>query len=263
VEVFEVATGPAEVAFEYDVVGHGDPVVMVHARPFASWYGPLVAHLPVWSVLRYRRTVRTGGGDFGIGDDAAAVAGLLRHVGMSGPHVVGHSYGGLVALSLATRDESTVRSLALIEPASLGFLPPDEAEAAVAPLITTYRDEGPEAAMDRFLALVGGHDYRTVLERAVPGAFDDAVATAVQFLEVELPAVVRWTCDTHAVEALARPVLNMLGNESAARFAQGADLIQRWVPRAVRATIPRTNHLLIADRPEAVAEHLDRFWRQC
>ena len=248
--------------FEYDVVGRGDPVVMVHARPFASWYGPLVGHLSDWSVLRYRRTVRTADGDFGIGDDAEAVAGLLRHAGMSRPHVVGHSYGALVALALATRDESTIGSLALIEPASLGFLPPGDAEAAVAPLIASYRGEGPEAAMDRFLTLVCGDDYRTVLERAVPGAFDDAVATAVQFFEVEVPAVVRWTCDSAAVEALSRPVLNVLGSESAARFAQGADLISRWLPHAVRATVPQANHLLIADRPHAVAEHLDRFWRQ-
>jgi pimeloyl-ACP methyl ester carboxylesterase len=262
VEVLEVATGTADVVLEYDVVGSGDPVVMVHARPFASWYGPLVSHLPDWSVLRYRRIVRTAGGDFGIGDDAEAVAGLLHHVGILRPHVVGHSYGGIVALALATRDESTVGSLALLEPASLGFLPPGDAEAAVAPLIATYRAEGPEAAMDRFLALVCGDDYRTVLERAVPGAFDDAVATAVQFFEVELPAVVRWTCDSPAVEALSQPVLNMLGSESAVRFGQGTDLIQQWLPHAVRATIPQTNHLLIADRPQAVAEHLDTFWRQ-
>jgi len=55
---------------------------------------------------------------------------------------------------------------------------------------------------------------------------------------------------------------NMLGSESAVRFGQGADLIQQWLPHAVRATIPQTNHLLIADRPQAVAEHLDTFWRQ-
>ena len=29
---------------DYEIVGAGPPVVFVHARPFAGWYGPLLAH---------------------------------------------------------------------------------------------------------------------------------------------------------------------------------------------------------------------------
>jgi pimeloyl-ACP methyl ester carboxylesterase len=262
VEVFEVATGTADVVFEYDLVGSGRPVVLLHARPFVTWYGPLVDHLSGWSVLGYRRTVVSGGADFGIGDDAEAVAALVRHVGLSWPHVVGHSYGGLVALALAMRGDPAVGSLALLEPAASGFLDPAEAEAAMAPLMMMYRAEGPETAMEQFLALVGGADYHAVLKSATPDAFDDAMATAVQFFEVELPAVVRWSCGAADVEVISRPVLNVVGSESSARFADGAELIQRWLPHAVRETVAGANHLLIADRPQAVAERLNTFWRQ-
>jgi pimeloyl-ACP methyl ester carboxylesterase len=262
VDVFECSTNSADVVFEYEFAGSGDPVVTLHARPFVTWYGPLVGQLTGWTVLRYRRVVNPRDGDFGIDDDAAAVAALLRHVGFARPHIVGHSYGGLVALALAMRGEPAVASLALLEPASSGFLAPEAAAAAMAPLLTMYRDEGAEAAMDQFLRLVCGADYRAVLERAVPGAFDDAAATAVQFFEVELPAVAQWSCVATDVEVVTQPVLNLLGNSSSPRFVESADLIQRWLPHAVRETISGGNHLLIADRPQAVAERLEAFWRE-
>jgi pimeloyl-ACP methyl ester carboxylesterase len=234
---------------------------MLHARPFTSWYGPLVDRLPGWTVLRYRRTVHPAAPDFGIDDDADAVAGLLRHVGLAGPHVVGHSYGGLVALALAMRSDVDVGSLALLEPAATGFVPPAEAATAMAPLLEFYRSAGPAAAMARFLTVVVGDGYRAALGGAVPGAVEDAVASAAQFFEVELPAVVGWICAADDVAAIEQPVLNVVGSASAPRFGEGADLIQSWLPHAARITVDGANHLMIADRPQAVAEVLETFWR--
>jgi pimeloyl-ACP methyl ester carboxylesterase len=48
--------------------------------------------------------------------DARDVAGLL---GAGGAHLVGHSYGGVVALAAAARWPAAVRSLVLIEPSAL------------------------------------------------------------------------------------------------------------------------------------------------
>jgi pimeloyl-ACP methyl ester carboxylesterase len=260
-DVFDLTTRTAHVELEYQLAGSGDPVVMLHARPFVTWYGPLVEVLPAWTVLRPRRLVRAGGGAYGLGDDAEAVIALLRHVGLDRAHIVGHSYGGLVALAVAMLDRSVVRSLTLIEPASIGFLAPPDAEVAVAPLLATYRADGPDAAMDQFLRLVGGDDVRPRLDSAVPGAYDDAVAHAPQFFDIELPAVARWSCPPEELGPITEPVLNVLGSETAPRFAQGADLIQRWLPHAVRETVAGTNHLLIAERPTTVGALLEAFWR--
>jgi alpha/beta hydrolase fold len=176
-ERFEYATNTVDLQLDYHVAGRGNRSSC--ARPFVSWYAPLADALPGWSILRYERTVRAGGPDFEIEDDAAAVTALLRHVGFDRAHVVGHSYGGLVALALAGRP---VRC-PLARPHRTGrngFLPRREAETAMAPILATYRVEGAEAGMDQFLRLVGGNGYRPVLDQAAPGAFDDAVAHAVQ-----------------------------------------------------------------------------------
>jgi pimeloyl-ACP methyl ester carboxylesterase len=259
--LFEVSAGSSRVEFDYDIVGSGPPVVLLHARPFVRWYEPLIAALPGWSILSYRRVVRDAV-VFGIGDDAEAVAALLRHVGVERPHVVGHSYGGLVTLAMAKQARAAVRSLALLEPASIGFLAPAEAEAAAAPLLGVYTASGARAAMEAFINMVGGDGACATLQRVVPDAVDDAVACARQFFEVELPAVARWTCGSADVAGITQPVLNVLGGASAPRFTTGAELIQRWLPHAHRQTIPGANHLLIADYPHEVAQVLNRFWRE-
>ena len=107
-----------DVSVDYDVVGSGDHVALLHARPFVSWYGPLVAALPGYSVLRYSRTLPPDRSDFGLGDDADVCARLLHHIGFDHPHLVGHSYGGCLALELA-RQTIAPRSIALLEPATV------------------------------------------------------------------------------------------------------------------------------------------------
>ena len=110
-----------DVELTYEIRGHGDPVVLVHASAFVRWYEPLIEHLPAVSVLHYRRRLRAdAGGDFRAltaADDAAICARLMAHVGWPTAHIVGHSYGGLVALSLAMDEPQRVRSLVLLEPA--------------------------------------------------------------------------------------------------------------------------------------------------
>ncbi len=251
-----------DVAVDYEVIGGGAQVALLHARPFVTWYSPLIEELPEYSVLRYRRTVPADRAGFGIDDDAEVCARLLRHVGFDQPHVVGHSYGGLVALALARRDASTVRSIALLEPAASGFLAPEQAAAAMAPLMDAYRSNGPSVAIDLFLSAVCGADYRSVLDHVVPEAFDDAVAHADQFFGVELPAVVRWTFGPEDARGIDRPILSVVGTESAPRFVQGAELIQTWLPNAASFTLPGTGHLLMTQNPQAMAERLARFWRQ-
>ena len=134
-----------DVSVDYDVVGTGDQVALLHARPFVCWYEPLVAALPGYSLLRYRRTLAPDRSDFGLGDDADVCARLLRHVGFDHPHVVGHSYGGCLALELARRQTVALRSIALLEPATIGLLDPDEAIAAATPLMELYRSRAQQS----------------------------------------------------------------------------------------------------------------------
>jgi pimeloyl-ACP methyl ester carboxylesterase len=250
-----------DVAVEYEVTGSGDQVVLLHARPFVGWYAPLVDVLSEYSVLRCRRTVPLDGRPFSIDDDAAVCARLLRHVAFDRPHVVGHSYGALVTLALARSDVVPLRSIALLEPAGSGLQDPEQATAGLAPLMELYRTQGSAVAAEQFLGAVLGDDARSLLERCVPGAFDDALANADQFFQVELPAAAQWRFGEDDARLIEQPILNVIGAETLPRFVQSAAIVQSLFPAAVRVELPGVGHLLMAQEPTEMATRLAEFWR--
>ena len=251
------------VRVEYELTGVGEPVVLPHARPFVMWYLPLVAELAHHlqqrsvSVLRYRREAPAG---WRIEDDARLCARLLRTLGLRRVHLVGHSYGGVVALELARQGTADLRSLALLEPATIGLLPPGEAAARATPLSQMARSEGSATAMDRFLRAVCDTDGPEALDKLIPGALTDALSHAAGFFTVELPAAVRWSFTASDACSVDVPVLHVRGGRSAPRFAAGAALLETWFPAADHRMLD-VNHFAMAQAPEATATLLDRFWR--
>ncbi len=93
--------------------------------------------------------------DFAV--DAELVAGLLEH----GDHLVGHSYGGVIALLAAASRPDLVRSLTVIEPPATSVAPDDPAVVAFAAggaeLYAAGTTDDPEAFLRRFLAAVGSN----------------------------------------------------------------------------------------------------------
>jgi pimeloyl-ACP methyl ester carboxylesterase len=254
-----------DVELTYEIRGHGDPVVVLHANAFARWYEPLIEHLPMVSVLHYRRRLRAdAGGDFRAltaPEDAVICAQLMAHVGWPTAHIVGHSYGGLVALSLALDEPKRVRSLALLEPALVRDMPNAEQVAAGLQRFRDAYSGGDKAgAMDAFLRAVCGDDYRAALERTVPGAFDDAVAETDLFFQVEMPATQGWSFGPSGIRRIAQPILDVVGAESPPRFAERSEVLRSWLPQAEHFRLPHAGHLLMVENPTAMAQELSRFF---
>ncbi len=245
------------VALDFELTGDGETVLLPPARPFVRWYDPLVARLDGWRVLHYRRTATAG---LTIERDAELAAALLDHVGIVRPHVVGHSYGGRVALALARH--TALHSLALIEPAATGLLDPATAAAGSGPMLELATTSGPATAMGAFLTAVCGEGGSDELERVVPGATAEASTHAPAFFAFELPAVIAYAITAEDVAGIEAPVLNMSGTQSAPRFAAAAAIVQAWFPHAARRAVPGATHLLPAQRADVVAAELVTFWRR-
>jgi pimeloyl-ACP methyl ester carboxylesterase len=120
------------------VWGSGERVVCVHGS--LSWGSfafraqrPLAAsHALVLPDRRgYGASASSGPSDFSV--DADDVAALLGE----GAHLVGHSYGAVVALLVAARRPDVVRTLTVVEPASFATT---RGDAAVEELIATLAD---------------------------------------------------------------------------------------------------------------------------
>jgi pimeloyl-ACP methyl ester carboxylesterase len=151
-----------------------------------------------------------------------------------GAHVVGHSYGGVIALLLAARRSELVRSLTLIEPpafgAARGIPVADEFMARIEDHWTNGPRD-PAEFLRGFLALVGSS--------APPGEFTPELSQGARTLMVERPpseAVIPF-------DELARapfPKLVVSGGHSAA-FEALCDVLEERLG-AERAVLPGAGH---------------------
>ena len=173
----------------------GDPIVFIHGALIADAFRPLLAESALTSghqLLVYHRRGYAGSthaaGAITVAQHAADCRALLKHLGIGRAHVVGHSYGGAVALQLALDSPELVGSLALLEPAVFGgqaYLD------ALSKGQERYRREGAEVVIDDFLKQRFGADYRPHLDRVLPGSFAQAVADAATGSSRRSPACER------------------------------------------------------------------------
>ena len=145
-----------DIELTYQVQGSGEGVVLIHASPFVSWYEPLIEQLSGFSTLHYRRRLRRSDDEryrpLSVAEDSRICMRLMDHIGWTRAHLVGHSYGALVALQAAIDAPERVGSVSLLEPAARGISSSEQVKAALTPVITAYKSGDTAAAVDGFLA---------------------------------------------------------------------------------------------------------------
>ncbi len=259
---------------EYEVRGSGEPVVLVHAGIFADWFKPLLDdHILTsrYRVVSYHRIGYAGSsrvaGSVSIADQAAHLRGLMRYLGIARAHVVGHSSGGNIALQLALDAPQLAQSIVLMEPAlpvpTLGQERMLSMRAAMAPVFEAYRAGDKARAVNGFMRGVSGPDYRAVIDRVLPGAFEQAVVDADTFFGQELPAVQQWSLRREDAARITQPVLSVVGAKSqqlSQIWTERHQMVLAWVPNAEGFVLPDATHLLHVEHPRAVAEALAAFF---
>ncbi len=253
------------ITLEYETRGEGDPVVLIHGGLCADWFRDLMRR-PEWGggyrLIRYHRVGYAGSdridGPVSIAQQAEHCHALMAHLGIDSALVVGHSSGADIALQLALDHPDSVRSLALLEAALLAVpTGPFAAEA-----IRRYRDGDSGAAVDIWLRGVAGPDYRTTLDRVLPGAYDQAVTDAGTFFGQELPAVREWSFghpEAQRIEQSALVVLGARSGEVSPAFGRRHELLLAWLPKAEAFVLPDATHLLHVHNPGRMAERLSRW----
>lgn len=250
---------------DYDEAGHGPAVVFVpgSCSTGAAWrpvigamngrFRCITTSLPGYGGTAERRDAR----DPSIAHETDAVERVVREAGAP-VHLVGHSFGGLVALSVALRNRVPLASLAILE----------------APVMEILRECGED------------EDYRVFREMTAAyfAAFEagdrDAVAAMVDFYGgpgtyASWPARVRaYAADTTAVNildwasaygfplrlaslaAMTVPTLVVCGGASHPAMQRANALLARSVPAARFAFIDGAAHFMISTHAEAVARRV-------
>jgi pimeloyl-ACP methyl ester carboxylesterase len=254
------------IELEYEARGSGEPVVLVHAGVFASWFRSFQAEPALASryrVVSYHRVGYLGSsrvaGPVSIAEQAGHLRALLRHLGIGRAHLVGHSSGGNIALQLALDAPEMVQSLALLEPALVTVVNRSELPR----VFERYRAGDKAGAVDAFMLAVTGPAYRAGLERALPGAFDEAVAHADTFFGQELPAVRQWSFTREQAARITPPVLAVIGEknrDSSPVWNERQETLLTWLPKVEPFVLPGATHLLHLENPRGMAEALAAFF---
>ncbi|MGA8260055.1 MAG: alpha/beta hydrolase [Arenicellales bacterium] len=223
-------------AYAADLYGYGES---------ASWSGP---------------------GPLSLAAEAAHAASALP-ADAGAVHVVGHSYGGAVALRFAAEHASRVRSLTLIEPVAFHLL--------------RQGNDGDRRLLSSIYkvswAVIGGvlnGDYQGAMGHFVDywngaGAWDGMEAQARRRFARHAPKVV---LDFHAAmnedlsldacrQRFTFPVCVIRGESSPEPARRIAELLSESIPGAGLVTVPGAGHMLPLTHPDrvnaAVREHIE------
>jgi pimeloyl-ACP methyl ester carboxylesterase len=251
--------------------GSGAPVLALHgsASSGAMWRG-LVDYLAGRFRILTPDLPGYGASDVPdaagpLGPELAAVSALAGHAGQP-LHLVGHGFGGVVALEAARRMPRRVRSLTLIEPAAFHLL--DRAQPGARALA-----EEIDVLTGRVCADIAWNDAEGAAARVVDywngrGAWARTSEGLRAFLLGCLPRAMR---NLAAIRALPRtdyariacPTLAVMGLDSPLPSLRATEVVAEAVPGAVLGIIPDAGHMLPLTDPHLlhpmIAEHLLRL----
>jgi pimeloyl-ACP methyl ester carboxylesterase len=258
-----------DLTLTYAVAGAGEPVVCIHGAFVADAFQPLVAEPSLaarYRLITYHRRGYGGSdpasGPVTLARQAADCRALLAHLGVARAHVVGHSFGGCVALQLALDTPEVVHSLVLLEPALAVGASAATYRASLAQARQRYRAVGAEVAVNEFLQ-ARWPGYRAGLDTIVPGALAQAVADAGTAFEVDLGGLLEWRFGAVEPRQITQPVLSVLGSESEALWPRLGEVHRQLLTRLPHVdgfVLPGATHFLQIEDPPAMAEALATFF---
>ena len=201
---------------------------------------------------------------FTLDHEARHVEAQLKDIVGNGPyHVVGHSYGALVALRLAQRHPSRVMSLSLYEPVALRLLPDDDPAydvlRAVAERVQHHVAAGRnQDAAQAFVDHWNGTGYFVSL----PAPTRHAIAKRVAKVMLDFQASMRWPTHASDLRAIVAPTLLLTGTRGHAVTQRIAARIVDALPDCRMRTCD-AGHLGPVAEPSAVNPVIEQFIDEC
>ena len=245
----------------YTRAGSGPPLVLLHGAPADGrtwqWMVPDLA--------RDHTVIAWDAPGFGQSSDidetwraaqfADALAAFIAELGLERPHVVGHSFGTMVALTLIQRHPEVPASLVLIGGYAgwAGSLPPDEVERRVAMFL------GMAELGDAF----DPKSYPGLFSDLIPADRDAALVTMmrenIRPTSVRAAGYVGGETDLRPMLPSVRvPTLVLHGEADARSPLANAEALHAAIPTSQLAVLPSLGHACVVEDPEACTAEIRR-----
>ena len=230
---------------QWDAYGKLLPPGMHLAAPDLMGYGPGESWAPDRLVS--------------LDSEARQLAPLLLSAA-GGVHLVGHSYGGAVALQLALLWPHRVRTLTLFEPVRFALLlQASERQGAGQAIVAVGRRIGALATSGQTqLAAARFVDYWSGAGAwdGLPAARQRAIAERMHKVRAEFEALFADTVPAAAYRKLKMPMRLITGSTSPLPARKVADLIARQCPQAEVIRLNDVGHMGPVTHASRVAPHL-------
>jgi pimeloyl-ACP methyl ester carboxylesterase len=243
------------ISLKYFAAGVGEPIVLLHCTGGSGrqWAGMAEALRSDFRVIApdlcgYGGTAHwPGNGTFNLAVEADLIAALLDMLG-NPAHIVGHSYGGAVALQLALRHPHYLKTLTLIEPASFHLLRDgdnideralrqiSEVGATVANAVNCGDYQG---GMRRFVVYWGGEGAWN----ALPASQRLALAARINKVTLDLWATLNDPMRQADLASLEMPTLVVSGGQSPLPTRRICFHLARMIPNVTARTVASAGHM--------------------
>lgn len=246
----------------------GVPVVLVHGSwvDRHSWDNVVAALSRRFRVYTYDR--RSHGeserleGQGRIQEDVADLAALIESNDLGPAHVVGNSFGAIVALKLAASQPHLLASLSIHEPPLLGMVRDHPVAAATAqrigPVIAMLQSGKTEQGAREFVNSVAlGPGEWEKLPLPIQQSF---VFNASTFLdEISEPGNDAFTVDCERLAEFRRPVLITQGGRSPSFYSLILEKLDAALPNAQSYIFREAGHVPHMSHPDEFAEKIGKF----
>ncbi len=262
-----------DVGLHYVEKGKGIPIVFIHggAEDYSYWLPLMDFFLQGYRAIAYSRRYSSPNPrpavtpDYSAIDDAQDLAEMIEKLGLRTTHLVGHSYGALGALFLASNHPEMIRALVLAEP----------------PLLRLAKDApGGETVFEEFMTNAwqkAGRAFESGgLEQGMrvltdyfygPGALDQIPEPERERIMGNALEMKALTMSEDAFPALSHeeikrikvPTLLLSGEQTLEIHRYVDRELERLLPDCERVIIPNASHEMWAEYPKECADAVRTF----
>ena len=277
-EVKSAATGHG-VTLHYVEAGHGPPLVFVHGSlsDYTYWDDQVAPFATRYHVIVYSRRYNfpnknspiTG---YSAVTDAEDLAGLIKALHLGKVFLVGHSYGALTTLFLASRHPELIRAAALAEPPAVSLLqhlPGDEAARGralfediqarmIAPMKAAFASGDDYAGVGDFIDYV--FNDPNAWEHMSASSKADTLRDAHEWDVMMTRGTLFPDISPEAIRAIQVPMLLLSGAKSYAFLALTDEDLARLLPHNRHVVFADAGHQMWLKRPEDCRRDVEAFF---